>query len=92
MSSFCILDIDVANTSNATPTVDDGQVSGNNITCLDDFMEVNSTCLPVCEKFQQFSSPGLANVVVYSEVVAGAVALIVAILIIACATGNYKKM
>ena len=92
--NICNFYIDL-NTTNSTSIVEvsitDNGTSSDNITCVDDFMIVNSTCLPVCEKFQLYP-PGLSAAIVYSEVVAGIVALIVAVIIIAYATRNYKKM
>ena len=85
------IDKDFINTTDTTSITDNEVYGTDNITCRDDFMKVNSTCLPACGKFDQLP-PDLSDVIVYSEVTAGCVAIIVAIIIIACAARDYKKM
>ena len=55
-------------------------------------MVVDSTCVPRCDKFEQYSNPIVTYALFYSSGVSGVVAFIVALIIIVVAIRNYKRM
>ena len=62
-----------------------------NITCRSDFSKDNNTCQPRCDRFEQ--GPHIrTQILIYSEVVASCVALLLCILIVILSIKNYKTM
>ena len=62
-----------------------------NVTCRNDFSKVNNTCQPRCDRFEQGSHIG-TQVMIYSEVVASYVALLICIPIVILSIKNHKTM
>ena len=62
-----------------------------NITCKEDFIEINNTCLPRCDKFELTTHSG-ALLLIYSELIASCLALLICILIVILSIKNYKTM
>ena len=55
--------------------------TSSNITCLDDFLEINSTCIPRCDRFQQdFQLKSKLRVT--TEIVASYVAMLASITVL----------
>ena len=62
-----------------------------NITCRDDFIKINNTCHPQCDRFKQGTYDG-SQLLIYSELIASIVALLLCILIVTISIKNYKSM
>ena len=65
--------------------------TSSNITCKEDFIKINSTCIPHCDKFGEFTHFE-TNVVISIEVIGSVIASIVSILIIVLSIKDYKRM
>ena len=61
------------------------------ITCKEDFIKINNTCHPRCDRFEQGTHDG-SQLLIYSELIASCVALLLCILIIGISIKNYKIM
>ena len=62
-----------------------------NITCKEDFIEINNTCLPRCDKFELTTHSG-ALLLIYSELIASCLGVLICILIVILSIKNYKTM
>ena len=62
-----------------------------NITCREDFIKINNTCQPRCDRFEQGTHNG-SQLLICSELIASCVALLLCILIVAISIKNYKSM
>ena len=60
-------------------------------TCREDFIEINLTCQPRCDKFEQSSHVG-TQVLISAEIFASVFGLLVCILIIGLSIKDYKTM
>lgn len=75
-----------------TEYTSDGNVTiAANFTCRDDFIEINSTCVPRCDKFEENTHYG-TSLVVYSEIIASLIALSVTAVIIVLSIKTHKTM
>ena len=59
--------------------------------CRDDFIKINNTCEPRCDRFEQATHHG-SQLLIYSELIASYVALLLCILIVALSVKDYKIM
>ena len=66
-------------------------LSPSNITCKEDFIEINNTCLPRCDRFELTTHSG-ALLLIYSELIASCLAVLICILIVILSIKNYKTM
>ena len=62
-----------------------------NITCREDFSEINNTCQPRCDRFVQTSHVG-TEIYIYTELIASCLAILICIPIVGLLIKNYKKM
>ena len=62
-----------------------------NITCRDDFIKINNTCQPRCDRFEEGTHTG-SQLLIYSELIASSFGLLVCILIVTISIKDYKKM
>ena len=60
-------------------------------TCREDFIEINMTCQPRCDKFEQSSHVG-TQLLIISEIFACFFGLLVCVLIIGLSIKDYKTM
>ena len=68
-----------------------GNLSSNNITCLDDFTLTNSVCIPRCDRFQQ-NSPIESILLVVFETVAAFIAGLLSVIIMIFTLKKGKQM
>ena len=80
--------IDTGNSSFITTSLN---FTVQNITCREDFININNTCQPRCDRFEQGTHYG-SLLLIYSELIASCVALLLCILIVAISIKNYKTM
>ena len=66
-------------------------LSLSNITCKEDFIEINDTCRPRCDKFELTTHSG-ALLLIYSELIASCLAVLICILIVILSIKYYKTM
>ena len=62
-----------------------------NTTCREDFIKINKTCQPRCDRFEVGTHTG-SQLSTYSELTASCVALLLCILIAVISIKDYKKM
>ena len=62
-----------------------------NITCREDFININNTCQPRCDRFEQGTHDG-SQLLIYSELISSCVALLLCILIVSISIKDYKTM
>ena len=62
-----------------------------NITCRDDFYQLNDTCLPRCDTFEIYTHAGFVAVMV-SQVVASSIGVCTCLLIVILSIKDYKIM
>ena len=62
-----------------------------NITCREDFYELNNTCLPRCDKFEIYRHAEFM-VVILSQVVASSISVFICLLIVILSIKDYKIM
>ena len=62
-----------------------------NITCREDFIKINNTCQPRCDRFEQTTHTE-SQLLIYSEIIASCVGFLLCILIVALSIKNYKSM
>ena len=62
-----------------------------NITCREDFIKINNTCQPRCDRFEVGTHTG-SQLLIYSELIASCVGLLLCILIVGLSIKDYKKM
>ena len=62
-----------------------------NITCREDFININNTCHPRCDRFEQ-DTHDRSQLLIYSELISSCVALLLCILIIGISIKNYRTM
>ena len=62
-----------------------------NITCREDFYELNNTCRPRCDKFEIYIHPGYM-VYAVCQVVASSIGVFICLLIIILSIKDYKIM
>ena len=66
-------------------------LSLSNITCKEDFIEINDTCLPRCDRFELISHSG-AQLRIYTVLIVSCLALLICILIVILSIKYYKTM
>ena len=83
----------MSNDSNDTSFDDlfDSNDTSTEIICKEDFIKINSTCIPRCDKFE-LAKPFETKLLIAVEVIASAIGLILSILIIVLSVKDYKKM
>ena len=62
-----------------------------NITCREDFIKINNTCQPRCDRFEQGTHEG-SQLLIYSDLIASIVNLLLCIVIVAISIKDYKIM
>ena len=62
-----------------------------NITCREDFYQLNNTCHPRCDKFEVFTHAGSVAIIV-SQVVASSIGVCICLLIVILSIKDYKIM
>ena len=62
-----------------------------NITCREDFYELNKTCLPRCDKFRENDYTASMTMVI-SEVVSVSIGVLVCLIILVLSIINHKTM
>ena len=82
--------LDNSNDTSFDYSVTDSNVTSL-ITCREDFIKINSTCIPHCDKFEEFP-PFETDFLISIEIIASVLALIVSILIIILSIKDHKRM
>ena len=80
--------IDTGNSSFITTSLNS---TVQNITCREDFININNTCQPRCDRFEQGTHTG-SQLLIYSELIASCVALLLCILIVVLSIKHYNTM
>ena len=66
-------------------------LDGPNITCIENFYLKNSTCVPICQEWKQYSGVEYA-LVIYSIAISGVVSLLGCIAVVIGSIIRYKNM